>query len=284
VVCWSHLAIYTPDIINITKDLSRKRIEWTTENLRLNNNDIVALVTNKSEEEGQKDIENIINTSPYEESWLFLPEVDKWYEIGIKRFAEIDNEKGIMVGQDSDSDYVMRILNDYKGKAEINILRPNIYHNHPKPEIVRADIKPKNNLPKDYVVKKVKNMQIRQPITKCIIRHVFMDYLNAKPSIKDLDALIFQTIITAEKFPEINWTFKIQSKYGITEYFLTDEGVEYFRSIDHYEDILGTGAVATYDKDEIQLKSQYLNINFYPKEKKLEEKVDVFNMKKDKAL
>jgi len=104
------LPVYYPERIN-------------SENLCINTNEKKYYVAKKNEEEGIKDIHKInneINNEIYEEAWLYLPEKQEWYEIGI-------NSDRISV-QPSDI-RIRRILEENKDISKIIF-----YHNHPSKE------------------------------------------------------------------------------------------------------------------------------------------------------
>ncbi len=103
--------------INPSSNYKNQKIELQSPNVLLNRDDGVSFVMNKNEEQGIEDIKKIINNSDYEESWLYLPEKQKWCEVGIE----------------SDSDFVvMSLPRIYKTLEENkNVKELIFYHNHP---------------------------------------------------------------------------------------------------------------------------------------------------------
>ena len=87
-----------------------------SENLCINLNEKICYVTKKNEKEGIKDLIKICN-GDYEESWLYLPEKQIWYEIGIN----------------SDSNSVKPFLPRIEKALEENkdVKELIFYHNHP---------------------------------------------------------------------------------------------------------------------------------------------------------
>ncbi len=91
--------------------------EMPSDALQLNTNDFMYYVTNKNEEKGINDIKKIINNSNYEEEWLYLPEKQIWYEIGIN--SDSNSVK-------HSSSHIDKILEENKEVKELIF-----YHNHP---------------------------------------------------------------------------------------------------------------------------------------------------------
>ena len=94
------------------------------EYLKLNLDDSKHYVVEKSEKEGLKDIrENIISKTLYEESWVYFPEKEKWYEVGINSVSDLEKGCSFVEMDSIGLDNVLKIEKDAK---EIIL-----YHNHP---------------------------------------------------------------------------------------------------------------------------------------------------------
>ena len=105
------------------------------ENLIVNESNYYRTVVNKSEEEGIKDIKNILENSFLEEAWVFLPKSKKWIEIGEEEKREIIikevDDKNIAYSYSSGANLSGYFINELFEK-ESNIL---FYHFHPNPKI-----------------------------------------------------------------------------------------------------------------------------------------------------
>ena len=89
-----------------------------SENLCINTNEKKYYAAKKNEEEGIKDIHKINNEkNAYEEAWIYLPEKEEWYEIGI-------NSDAISV-----QPFYFRIKNILEENKDISKIV--FYHNHP---------------------------------------------------------------------------------------------------------------------------------------------------------
>lgn len=87
-----------------------------SENLCINLKDKIYHITKKSEEEGIKDLIKICNEN-YEEAWLYFPEKQIWYEIGI--FSTPNSVKPFMPR-------IKKALEENPDAKELIF-----YHNHP---------------------------------------------------------------------------------------------------------------------------------------------------------
>ncbi len=105
------------------------KIEIQSNTLKLNKNDFTYYVTNKNEEWGINDIKKIINASNYEERWLYLPEKQKWFEIGVNSYVK-EKESGASTYKED----IKRILEKNKDVKELIF-----YHNHPSLEMTSLE-------------------------------------------------------------------------------------------------------------------------------------------------
>lgn len=87
-----------------------------SDSLVININDGIYHVTNKNEEQGIEDIRKINNG--YEDAWLYLPEKQIWYEIGIH--------------SDSESVKPFNSLIEKALEENSNVKELIFYHNHPE--------------------------------------------------------------------------------------------------------------------------------------------------------
>lgn len=87
-----------------------------SDNLKINRIDSIYYFTNNTEKKGIEEIRKI--NDGYEEAWLYLPEKQIWYEIGIKG----DSTSTLLCSQT-----VKKILNENPTIKELIF-----YHNHPR--------------------------------------------------------------------------------------------------------------------------------------------------------
>lgn len=78
------MKIIAPLIFTLGIAFSRQYETRTIENLIINANPKIAMVVNKDEQEGLKDLKNLASTSEIEEAWCYLPKKKQWIEIGIE--------------------------------------------------------------------------------------------------------------------------------------------------------------------------------------------------------
>ena len=188
--------------VNSPSNRRLQRTEMQSDNLLLNRDNQIYFATNKNEEQGINNIKRIIDNSKYEELWLYLPEKQKWYEIGINSY--IDEEGSKVENTKND---IKKILEKEKIKELI------FYHNH-------------NYFP--------------------------------HPSTNDIASMMQNTLY----FSNYKIKEKICSKYGITEYFLTEKAIKEFKSKDsiNFEDY------STYNQENnsITFNPEYFNMSFKP--------------------
>jgi len=161
-------------------NFSHQKTGIESPNLLLNRDDQIYFVTNKNEEQGINDIKKIINNSNYEEAWVYLPEKQKWFEVGFDSYTL--SKKFAMVS--SNKNDINKILEKNKDIKELIF-----YHNHP-------------SFPDDS-----------QETEKF-------------PPFFDIRIMVDYTL----SFPDYKIKNKICSKYGITEYSLTEKAKKDFKS------------------------------------------------------
>lgn len=245
-----------------------KKIEAYSEKLGLNNHDGIRFITCKSEEEGIKDIREIAKTFPHEEIWLYLPELEEWHEIGVKRFL-MKNEGGFVAsGVGYDFDYVNGILNRTKVGEII------FYHNHPLFENIRAALKETNPVSNEEYEK---SLGYPSSLEKTSLDTIIKDFKSSfdtlyqkgfhtsAPSSTDLKFLIKKTsMFSCYKVKD-----KICSADGVTEFYLTERGINLYNSVRLWDSLLkDQGAVDVSKDGSISIKNDYLIVNFEPFEKK----------------
>jgi hypothetical protein len=84
---------------------------------------------------------------------------------------------------------------------------------------------------------------------------------SAYPSRSDLLNMIGNSMEFFEKNTEGNITFKVCSHYGITEYRLTDEGMEHLSAGNSFKQILWVKEISSSANIEVNVKGEILEMN-----------------------
>ncbi|MFA6088515.1 MAG: hypothetical protein WC755_01500 [Candidatus Woesearchaeota archaeon] len=200
--------------------LSEKEIEKETKILQLNDKDYVMQITHKTEEEGVKDIRQLNKKTPFEELWLFLPEKNIWYEVGVRRQVNIGSS-GI-----NDPGYYI-----YEGIIRKNpdVTKCVFYHNHP------SYLNIVNNFSIDKILSDKNTPEEKiNSLRKFSSYHYrfHSEYHSITPS--SLDGDLGSSLLITSIFKLFNSklkvTYKIVSDFGVTEYTPTEEALICFKS------------------------------------------------------
>ena len=84
---------------------------------------------------------------------------------------------------------------------------------------------------------------------------------SAYPSRSDLLNMIGNTMEFFERNSEGNITFKVCSHYGITEYYLTDEGMTHLSADNSFKQILWVKGISSSANIEANVKGEILEMN-----------------------
>lgn len=211
-----------------------------TQSLEINTENEYRAVVKKSESEGISDMRKLLRSSNYEESWMFLPDTQEWYETGI---FEGHNLKEFERG----GSFYSRVASDVLNLEDV-IMQNNeftLYHIHPASEEWfkvskrRLDRKIEeikrvlNELEKEGTPK----IKHRASQMKERLRHIGRDSMiykleqSAEPSIADLANMVFLTLSIKDINPDAKVRFKVCSALGVYEYSLTEEGYKRFTEI-----------------------------------------------------
>ncbi len=198
-------------------EAQHKKIEYVVvDDLVVNNENNYRTVVLKNEETGILEIRKLVNTSPIEECWTYLPSKEKWIEIG----------KGEELEQEVDGQYFTKIKLDALLIEKLMAENDNliVYHFHPSQS---SFLNNKIEKRKD-ACRPMNKEEIEEERTGFLVKRAY-------PSDADVMCMIGNSMDFYEKQPVGNITFKIGSHYGVTEYSLTDEGRAYFRTDDSEE-------------------------------------------------
>jgi hypothetical protein len=173
-----------------------------------------ANVVRKSEKEGIRDMRKLVEGSTYEEAWTFLPDESLWIETGLGEMKIVSSGGEKLIVKELCSE-LRKIFSGNK-----NVIK---YHFHPVLAYFKSDIPGFYN---------------RMAISSI-----------------PMDDDIFTTAILSRFFynlqPGGTISFKICSHYGMTEYFLTEEGKRRFSKASDRE-------IRSFSDDMLsKLKSEY---------------------------
>jgi len=194
------------------------------EKLIVNTNDKIRTIIFKNEEEGTKDIKELVGTSEIEEAWAYLPPSQKWIEIGIEgttktQFRYDNNLKKITKGYINtkiDSANLEKILKEYDDLI--------IFHFHPESFSSEAITVLKEAYQKEELTNETYIQQM-----------LLYEFLNCIPSIDDITTMIITSRAFYLLHPHGNTRHKVISKIGIAEYKLTSKGIKEYTSMSNTE-------------------------------------------------
>ncbi len=176
------------------------------DNLVVNNKNDYKTVIYKNENVGVSEIKVLVESSRTEEAWVYLPDIEKWIEVGLNE----ESEKKVIGGYITKTRLDVSLLNILMDENNIMVL----YHFHP----------PSFRLLEDEIIERkeeglpMSGREIEILRTCILIKSTY-------PSRSDLMSMIGNSTEFYERNPEGKITFKVCSHYGITEYHLTDEGL-----------------------------------------------------------
>ncbi len=177
--------------------------------LVVNNRNNYKTIIYKNEEEGISEMRKLIESSQMEECWIYLPQQQKWIEIGYSEESEKKINDRYITKSTLDVRFLDRLMNENNNMI--------LYHFHPS---YCLSLEEKINEQKEKGSPMNEN-EIERERIRFLIK-------SAYPSTSDLMSMIVNTLEFFEKNPDGIFTFKICSHYGITEYQLTEEGKAHF--------------------------------------------------------
>jgi len=210
--------------------------------LVVNNKNNYKTVIYKNEDEGVSEMRELVESSQTEESWAYLPHMEKWIEVGYNE----ETEKKVKERYITKTKLDVQLLDILMDENDNMIL----YHFHPPSyHLLEDDIKRREEkeLP-------MSDNEIEKARIGILIK-------SAYPSRSDLLNMIGNSTEFYERNPGGKITFKICSYYGITEYHLTDEGLIYLYADNSPEQILKIKDKSLSANIEVNVTGEILELN-----------------------
>ena len=241
----AYLSIFTPDLnhISLAAEHTNQQDGYNViENLVVNNKNKFKTVIFESEAEGISEMRKLIANSQVEESWVYLPHLKKWIEIGHNEEAEKKIDKRYITKAKLDVQLLDELMSENNNMA--------LYHFHPSHSLSLEDkIRKREESGSPMNDKDIESERI-----KLLIK-------SAYPSRSDLLNMIGNSMEFFEKNTEGNITFKVCSHYGITEYRLTDEGMAHLSADNSFKQILWVKGISSSANIEVNVKGEILEMN-----------------------
>jgi len=241
----AYLSIFTLSLNHIslaTEQTNQQEGYNVIDELVVNNRNKFKTVIFESEAEGVSEMRKLIASSLIEESWAYLPQRKKWIEIGHNEEAEQKVDKRYITKAKLD----VQLLDKLMSKDNNMIL----YHFHPSHSLSLEDKIKK----REEGGSPMNDREIERERIKLLIK-------SAYPSRSDLLNMIGNTMEFFERNSEGNITFKVCSHYGITEYYLTDEGMAHLNADNSFKQILWVKGISSSSNIEANVKGEILEMN-----------------------
>ncbi len=158
----------------------------------------------KSESEGIKDLQQLVQESETEEAWAYVPTVQEWHDIG-KNSSFVEGQS-VSVALD-----VLKIR-ELVGKYS----QVSIYHIHPRLAILKLLNSPLNNPPNEE-----KNNPPKNPAKKPTVRTAMLNAVIPSPD--DLSSAI---LLSCTADPYYEHRHLVASPFGVTDYSLRKEAIK----------------------------------------------------------
>ncbi len=245
ILLFAYLFIFTlgHSHISLATEQTTQQGEYKViDDLDVNNRNKFKTVIYESEAEGISEMRKLIASSQIEESWAYLPRLEKWIEIGHNEEAEKKIEKRYITKAKLDVPLLDKLMNE-----DSNMI---LYHFHPSHSLSLED-KIRN---REKSSSPMNDKEIEREKIKLLIK-------SAYPSRSDLLNMIGNSMEFFERNTEGNITFKVCSHYGITEYYLTDEGMAYLRADNSLKQILWVKKISSSANIEANVKGEILEMN-----------------------
>ncbi len=210
--------------------------------LVVNNRNKFKTVIFESEAEGISEMRKLIESSQIEESWAYLPHREKWIEIGHNEEAEKKIDKRYITKAKLDIQLLDELMSENN-----NII---LYHFHPSHSLSLED----KIRESEEGGSPLNDKEIERERMKLLIK-------SAYPSRSDLLNMIGNSIEFFERNTEGNIIFKVCSHYGITEYYLTEEGMAHLYTDNSFKQILWVKEISSSANIEANVKGEILEMN-----------------------
>jgi len=245
VLLFAYLSTFTLGLnhISLTAEHTNQQEEYNViDKLVVNNRNKFKTIIYESEEEGISEMRKLIASSQTEESWAYLPLQEKWIEIGHNEEAEKKINKRYITKAKLDIQFLDELMS-----VNNNMI---LYHFHPSYCLSLEDKIRK----REEAGSPMNNKEIERERVRLLIK-------SAYPSRSDLLNMIGNSTEFFERNPEGNITFKICSHYGITEYHLTDEGMEHLYADNSFKQISRITGISSSANIEANVKGEILERN-----------------------
>lgn len=245
ILLFAYLSIFTLGLnhVSLSAEHTNQQEGYNViDELVVNNRNKFKTVIYESEEEGISEMRKLIASSQMEESWAYLPHREKWIEIGYNEEAEKKIDKRYITKAKLD----VQLLDELMSKGNNMAL----YHFHPSYCLSLEDkIRKREEDGAPMNDKEIEKERIRLLIK------------SAYPSRSDLLNMIGNSMEFFERNAEGNITFKVCSHYGITEYYLTDEGMTHLNAGNSFKQILWVKGISSSANIEANIKGEILEMN-----------------------
>jgi hypothetical protein len=241
-VCLYTLTLWLNHVTLAVEDTNKEEGYYVINELVVNNKNQYKTIIYETEEEGISEMRKLIESSQIEESWAYLPHQEKWIEIGYNEEPEKKINENYITKAKLDIQFLDRLMNENNNMI--------LYHFHTSYCLSLEDKikeREKNGSP-------MNDNEIEKERIRLLIK-------SAYPSRSDLLNMIGNSTEFFEKNSDGNITFKVCSHYGITEYHLTDEGVEYLYADNSLKQILRITGISSSANIEVNVKGEILEMN-----------------------
>jgi len=194
----------------------------SVDQLVVNTENTCRTVFKGNEEDGIKQLQQLVESSKLEEAWAYLPERLEWIEIGKEEKPETKQ------GEIYTKEVKFNIPQDlFRNNHSIII-----YHFHPRYSLQLEELnvaaKQKKEVSKQKQELGVVTKQ-KQELNAIVKREQEILIRKTLPSGRDLSKMIVDSRDFYQIHPQGQITFKFRSPYGITEFFLTEKGKEFYK-------------------------------------------------------
>ncbi|MCP4270297.1 MAG: hypothetical protein GY777_32775 [Candidatus Brocadiaceae bacterium] len=210
--------------------------------LVVNNKNNYKTAIYKNEDEGVSEMRGLVENSQTEESWAYLPLMEKWIEIGYNEEPEKKVKQSYITKTKLDVQ-LLDVLMDENDNMILYHFHPPSYHSLDD-EIAKRE---RQGLP-------MSDKEIEKERTGLLIKSSY-------PSRSDLMNMIGNSTEFYDRNPDGEITFKICSHFGITEYCLTGEGLIHLYANNTPEQILKIKAISLSANVEVNVTGEILQLN-----------------------
>ena len=245
ILLFTYLSIFTfgHNHISFATEQTTQQGEYKViDDLVVNNRNRFKTVIYESEAEGILEMRELIARSQIEESWVYLPRQKKWIEIGHNEEAEKKIDKRYITKAQLDVHLLDKLMSE-----DSNMV---LYHFHPSHSLSLED----KIIKREESGSPMNDKEIERERIKLLIKSTY-------PSRSDLLNMIGNSMEFFERNTEGNITFKVCSHYGITEYYLTDEGMEHLHTGNSFKQILWVKEISSSANIEANVKGEILERN-----------------------